>query len=53
MKMSNALEESKAIKRTNFFGVEREIMREVGEPVRLKANWSSKLDLMRGLVKQR
>ena len=27
-------------------------MAEVGEPVGLKANWSSKLNLMRGLVKQ-
>ena len=30
----------------------RKIMAEVGEPVGLKANWSSKLDMMRRLVKQ-
>ena len=28
------------------------MMVEVGEPVGLKAYWSSKLELMRGLVKQ-
>ena len=57
--MSNALEKSKAIRRTNLLEVKREvmtevnkIMAEVGEPVSLKANWSSNLDLMRGLVKQ-
>ena len=26
-------------------------MAEVGEPVGLKANWSSEIDLMRGLIK--
>ena len=30
----------------------RQIVAETGEPVGLKVNWSSKLDLMRGLVKQ-
>ena len=29
-----------------------EVRAEVGEPVGLKANWSSNLNLMRGIVKQ-
>ena len=53
------LKKSKTIKRINLLEVKkkvmtevRKIMAEVGEPVGLKANWSSNLDLMRRLVKQ-